>query len=129
MQGTGSVSLTKGKLFGIISAATIGILLVPMIIPHSTHSMLPHLLLHLMAVVMAVFLVSIATISYRRIHSTRLLLTVLAFVALACVESLYLVNTSLMVENLMILGSDIEIPHILGLVMLVMFSLGVLKVN
>lgn len=82
-----------------------------------------------MAVVMAVFLVSIAVISYRRVHSARLLLTALAFVALSGVEALYLINTSFMGESLIILGSGIEVPHLLGLMMLAMFSLGVLKVN
>ncbi|MFQ5968946.1 MAG: hypothetical protein ACE5J2_00420 [Nitrososphaerales archaeon] len=130
MEGTGSRSLNKGKLFGIISAAVIAILLVPIIIPHAAHTMFPHLLLHLGAFIMAAFLVSIGIISYRRLRSARLLLTALAFVALTGIEALYLANTSLMDGgHLTILETGIEVPHILALFMVAMFSIGVLKVQ
>lgn len=123
------MSLSKGKLFCIISAATIAILFVPIIIPHFSHSMFPHLLLHLTALIMAVFLVSIAVISYRRVHSRRLLLTALAFIALASIEALYMLNAGLMGNGYLIPATDIEVAHILGLAMLALFSLGILKVN
>lgn len=130
MQGIGNVTQNKGRLFGTISVAVIAILLVPIIIPHAAHAMFPHLLLHMAAFIMAAFLVSIAIISYRRVHSARLLLMALGFVALAAVEGLYLMNTSSMnAVNLAFLGGGIELPHIIALFMLAMFSIGVLKVR
>jgi hypothetical protein len=91
--------------------------------------MFPHLLLHLAALIMSIFLVSIAAISYKRVHSKRLLLTALAFIVLAGIEALYMLNASLMGSGYLIPATDIEVAHILGLAMLALFSLGILKVK
>jgi hypothetical protein len=53
----------------------------------------------------------------------------LGFLSLAIVEIMYLYYSTIEVEDTTIPGVNIEIPHIILLVMLTLFGIGVFKVN
>jgi hypothetical protein len=53
----------------------------------------------------------------------------LGFLSLAIVEIMYLYYSTMEVEDTTIPGVNIEIPHIILLVMLTLFGIGVFKVN
>jgi hypothetical protein len=53
----------------------------------------------------------------------------LGFLSLAIVEIMYLYYSTIEVEDTTIPGVNIEIPHIILLVMFTLFGIGVFKVN
>jgi hypothetical protein len=53
----------------------------------------------------------------------------LGFLSLAIVEIMYLYYSTMEVEDTTIPGVNIEIPHIILLVMFTLFGIGVFKVN
>ena len=122
-------SVSKPILLGLITALVIGVA-APLITPHITHpSMIYHIMLHIASLTIAVFLSIVSVIAYRRSAGARLLFMALAFIALATVEFLYLLDATGMVSVFDISALGIELPHVILLVMLAMFGLGVLKVN
>ncbi len=122
-------SVSKPILLGLITALVIGVA-APLIMPHVTHpSMIYHIMLHIASLTIAVFLSIVSVIAYRRSTGARLLFMALAFIALAAVEFLYLLDATGMVSVFDISTLGIELPHVILLVMLAMFGLGVLKVN
>ena len=122
-------SMSRPILLGLITALVIGVA-APLIIPHVTHpSMIYHIILHIASLTIAVFLSIVSVLAYRRSTGARLLFMALAFIALATVEFLYLLDATGMVSVFDISALGIELPHVILLVMLTMFGLGVLKVN
>jgi hypothetical protein len=53
----------------------------------------------------------------------------LGFLSLAIVEIMYVYYSTMEVEDTTIPGVNIELPHIILLVMLTLFGIGVFKVN
>lgn len=122
-------SVSKPILLGLITALVIGVA-APLILPHITHpTMIYHVILHIASLTIAVFLSIVSVLAYRRNTGARLLFMALAFIALATVEVLYLLDASGVVSAFGISTLGIELPHVILLVMLTMFGLGVLKVN
>jgi len=120
----------KPKLFVIISIAVIAILALPVILPHITHpSMIYHILLHMISLIIAVFLSSVSILAYIRNRNTRMLLMTVGFVLLIVIEILYLFHATANLEELIIPIVDVELSHIILLIMLTLFGIGVLKVN
>jgi hypothetical protein len=123
-------SLGKPILLGLITALVIGVV-APLIMPHITHpSMIYHIILHIASLTVAIFLGVVSILAYARTSSSsRLLFMTLGFIALAGVEFLYLLDATWpgSVFNISALG--IELPHVILLVMLALFSLGVLRVS
>ena len=120
---------SKKWLLGIIAAITVSTFII-LGAPHILHtSTIYHFLLHLASVTIAVFLSTVSIISYKNSGNTRILLTALSFVALSLVEILLLLNAAELVGNLVIPGVDIDVSHLMLFGMLVLFGLGVLKVN
>jgi hypothetical protein len=118
------------KLLAVITTALIALLAVPVIIPHITHTgMIYHILVHIASVIIAVFLTAISIIAYRRNGGSRLLFMTSGFGVLAFVEFLYLFYATANIEAVVIPIVDIELSHIILLVMLTLFGIGVLKVN
>ncbi|MBV9178104.1 MAG: hypothetical protein JO297_13815 [Nitrososphaeraceae archaeon] len=68
-------------------------------------------------------------ISYRRTNSTRILFMTLGFFLLAVIEILYLFHATANIEDVIIPVVDIEVSHVILLIMLTLFGIGVLKVN
>jgi hypothetical protein len=120
----------KLKLFAIISIAVIAILALPVILPHITHlSMIYHILLHMISLIIAVFLSSVSILAYSRNRNTRMLLMTVGFVLLTVIEILYLFHATANLEELIVPIVDVELSHIILLIMLTLFGIGVLKVN
>jgi len=120
----------KPKLFVIISIAVIAILALPVILPHITHpSMIYHILLHMISLIVAVFLSSVSILAYSRNRNTRMLLMTVGFVLLIVIEILYLFHATANLEELIVPIVDVELSHIILLIMLTLFGIGVLKVN
>jgi hypothetical protein len=120
---------SKPKLLGLISIIVIGILVVPVILPHVHHvNMIYHILLHLASLIISIFLGTVSLIAYKRIHSSRLLFIALVFLSLI-IECLYLTFITTNIEDIIIPVVRIELPHVILFVMLTLFGLGVFRVS
>jgi hypothetical protein len=122
-------STSKPVLLGLITALVIGVV-APLVVPHAIHpSMIFHITLHIASLTIAIFLSIVSFIAYGRNISSRLLLMALGFTALAAVEFIYLLDATGTLPMLSVPEINAELPHVILLVMLTMFGLGVLKVN
>lgn len=120
----------KLTLLIIIAASVIAILWIPVILPHITHpSMIYHILLHAISVIIALFLSAVSILAYKRTSSLRLLFMTLGFCLLAGIEFLYLFHATANMSEVIIPIVDIELSHVVLLIMLTLFGMGVLKVN
>jgi NO-binding membrane sensor protein with MHYT domain len=125
-----NIIASKYKLFIIISVSVISILAIPVIFPHLTHTnMIYHIFLHIVSLIIAIFLSVVSILAYKRNGGARLLFMSLGFLSLAIVEIMYLYYSTIEVEDTTIPGVNIEIPHMILLVMLTLFGIGVFKVN
>ncbi|HLG37260.1 MAG TPA: hypothetical protein VI338_03940, partial [Nitrososphaera sp.] len=91
--------------------------------------MIYHISLHIASFAIAVFLSIVSALAYTRSRSFRLLTMTLGFIALSVVEILYLLDSSAVLSIFDFSTLGIELPHLILLVMLAMFGVGVLKVN
>jgi hypothetical protein len=123
-------SISKPILLGLTTALVIGIV-APFVIPHATHpSMIYHILLHMASLTIAVFLGIVSFLAYSRNTTTRMLLMAVGFMALASVEFFYLLEAEgIELVQFTIPAVNIELSHVVLLLMLTLFGLGVLKVN
>jgi hypothetical protein len=122
-------SLSKPILLGLVTAIVVGVVS-PLVLPHLAHpSMIYHISLHIASFAIAVFLSVVSVLAYTRSRSFRLLTMTLGFIALSIVEILYLLDSSAVLSIFDFSTLGIELPHLILLVMLAMFGLGVLKVN
>jgi cytochrome bd-type quinol oxidase subunit 2 len=134
-KGTASVrrheSISKLSLLALISASIIGVLWMPVIMPHITHpAMIYHISLHMISVIIAVFLSVVSILAYQKSkHSLRLLFMSLGFCLLAAIEFLYLFHATANIPDIIIPIVDVELSHAILLIMLTLFGIGILKVN
>ncbi|WP_337862482.1 hypothetical protein [Nitrososphaera sp.] len=129
--GTGPVqeAASKPLLLGLTAAIVVGII-APLVLPHVPHqSMIYHVVLHMASVTIAAFLSIVSLLAYRRAGGSRTLFMTLGFLALGAVEVSYLLQAAGIPFLLDIPNLNIEAPHLILLVMLSLFGLGVLKVN
>jgi hypothetical protein len=125
-----SILVNKAKLLIAISIGAVAVLSIPVILPHLNHpSMIYHIVLHIVSLVVSVFLTAISAVAYRRSGSSRILFMFFAFLALTAVEVIYLFNATEDIGEVALPFVHIELPHIIMLVMLALFGIGVLKVN
>ena len=121
---------SKAKLLIAISVIAVAVLSIPVIVPHLNHpSMIYHIVLHIVSLVVAVFLTTISAIAYRRSGSSRVLFMFFGFLALTAVELIYLFNATDDIGEVALPFVQIELPHIILLVMLTLFGVGVVRVN
>jgi len=52
-----------------------------------------------------------------------------AFLSLSVIEAMYLFNVSSNIEDIVIPGLDIEVSHLIFLVTLTLFGIGIFRVN
>jgi hypothetical protein len=124
-----SVTKNKPRLFVIISVSMMAIFAIPVILPHITHpSMIYHIILHIVSLDLAVFLSVVSILSYIRYRNGRMLFLVLGFSLLVVIETLYLLHTSANIKDIIIPIVDAEFSHIILLIMLTLFGMGILKV-
>jgi hypothetical protein len=113
-----------------MTALVIAILAVLVIMPHIAHPQtIYHIFLHIISLIIAIFLSVISIIAYNRNNSTRTLFMALGFILLAVIEFLYLFHATQNIGDVIIPVVDIELSHVILLVMLILFGIGVLKVN
>ena len=123
-------SISKPVLLGLITALVVGIV-APLVIPHVAHpSMIYHILLHMAGLTIAIFLSIVSVLAYSRNTTTRMLLMAVGFMSLALVEFFYLLQAGgIAIGQIIIPAVNIELSHIVLLIMVSLFGLGVLKVN
>ncbi|MDQ4072727.1 MAG: hypothetical protein M3162_00340 [Thermoproteota archaeon] len=121
---------SKRNLFLVLSIAFFSIIVYPLIIPHLNHpSMIYHIVVHIISFDVALFLTFVSALSFKKTKSKKVFLTCLSFGVLLFVEFLYLLQSSSILGEFHLPYIDVEIPHILLLVMLSLFAIGVLKVE
>ncbi len=123
-------SISKPILLGLITALVVGVI-APLVIPHVTHpSMIYHILLHMAGLTIAIFLSIVSVLAYSRNTTIRMLLMAVGFMSLALVEFFYLLQAGgIVIGQVIIPAVNIELSHIILLIMVSLFGLGVLKVN
>jgi hypothetical protein len=123
-------SISKPLLLGLITALVVGVV-APLVVPHATHpSMIYHILLHMAGLTIAIFLSIVSLLAYSRNTTTRMLLMAVGFMSLALVEFVYLLQAGgTVVGQFIIPAVNIELSHVILLIMVSLFGLGVLKVN
>jgi hypothetical protein len=127
---TQDATVSKSRLLIIVSASVLGVLAVPVIIPHILHPyMIYHIFLHLVTVIISLFLSIVSVIAVDRTHNTRILLMTFGFLALVAAELVHLLTATQSIMDLLIPVVNIEMTHIILLTMVTLFSIGVLKVN
>lgn len=122
-------SVSKPLLFGLIVAVVVGII-APLTLPHVTHpSMIYHIILHMTSVSIAAFLSIISLTAYARAGGARMLFMAIGFIALGIAELFYLLQAAAIPLPFYVPAVNVEASHVITLIMLTMFGLGVLKVN
>jgi hypothetical protein len=124
-------ALNKPALLGLSTSIVVAIL-TPILIPHLGHpSLIFHGILHLASLSIATFLSIVSVAAFSRARSARLLFMTLSFAALATVELFYLLDAAEVFAGISfpLAELNIELPHIMMLVMLSLFALGVVRVN
>lgn len=118
----------RPKLFAIVIFTIIGVLAIPVILPHVFHKFqVFHILLHLSGVSIASFLTIISALAYTRIRTRRLLFTLVAFALFAVSEIFSVVDAAWQYTYYLGSVSADEVGHILALCTLGMFALSVFR--
>jgi hypothetical protein len=127
--GNTAFSLTKLKLFGII-AIVVSVGTIPITIYHIMHQgMIYHIVLHVASLTIAIFLSYIAIAAYARDGRVRLLFMSFGFITLAILEVLLLLTATGNLNAPIIPTVNVELSHLVLLVMIALFGIGILKVN
>jgi hypothetical protein len=123
-------TIRKPVLLGIITIVVTGVAS-PFLFSHVTHpSMIFHILLHMAGLTVSIFLSTVSLLAYSRNTTTRMFLMAAGFVTLAAVELLYLLQAGgIYVGQFTIPIANIEVSHMVLLMVVSLFGLGVLKVN
>jgi len=118
----------RPRLFAIVIFSIIGVLAIPLILPHIFHEFqVFHILLHLTGVSIASFLTIISTLAYTRIKTKRLMFTVIAFALFAVSEIFEVIDAAWQYTYYLGSFSVGELGHIFQLCTLGMFALSVFR--
>ena len=125
-----SIISSKLKLLAVVTAAVLAVMAVPVILPHITDtSTIYHLLLHVISIIIAIFLGLVSILAYLRNERSRLLFMMFGFLLLSIIEAMYLFDVTSKIEDIVIPIVDIELSHVIFLVMLTLFGIGIFRVN
>jgi hypothetical protein len=125
-----NITSSKPKLLATITVVIIAIMTIPVILPHiKDKSTIYHIFLHLVSVIIAIFLGVVSILAYLRNGCSRLLFMTFAFLSLSVIEAMYLFDVSSKTKDIVIPGVDIEISHVIFLVTLTLFSIGIFRVG
>jgi len=115
----------KFQILGIIAGVLIAIS-VPLFLPHFEHGHGIHTIIHIAGIILGTFLSVVSALTYLEYKTTRLFLVFLAFVAISFAEVISAVN---MIFLFWPSYSSIDsiITHILILITLVFFSIGIFR--
>ena len=118
----------KSTLFSVIVASIVGILALPVIVPHLLHGYhLAHIFLHVGGITLAVFISILATLAYFRLQTKRLLLSAVAFSNLVVAEIILLVDATWPMIYDFEYMSLLEIGHLLTFLTLGILAIGVFR--
>jgi membrane-associated HD superfamily phosphohydrolase len=121
---------SKPKLLGLISVVTIVIFVPLVIIPHMQRPYLIYFIsMHVASIAISSFLIIASLLAYYRTGSSKILYTTVGFSSLLIVELFFLLQVIPGTSTAMQRGLYVGLPHILLLLMLTLFGLGVLKVE
>lgn len=125
-----NITSSKPKMLAVVTAAVLAVMAVPVILPHITDtSMIYHLLLHVISLILAIFLGLVSILAYLRNGRSRLLFMMFGFLLLSIIEAMYLFDVTSKIEDIVIPIVDIELSHVIFLVMLTLFGIGIFRVN
>lgn len=125
-----NITSSKPKMLAVVTAAVLAVMAVPVILPHITdRSMIYHLLLHVISLIIAIFLCLVSILAYLRNGCSRLLFMMSGFLLLSIIEAMYLFDVTSKIEDIVIPIVDIELSHVIFLVMLTLFGIGIFRVN
>ncbi|HEX5187837.1 MAG TPA: hypothetical protein VFV86_13200 [Nitrososphaeraceae archaeon] len=118
----------KPRLLVLIASTVFSISLIPFILPHVFHPhMIYHILLHLVSLIISQFLVVVSLLAYLKSRTSRILFMTLGFITLVIAEYIYLLNSTEDFYVKFIPYVNIEISHVVLLVMVMFFGISFLK--
>ena len=118
----------KPRLLILIASIVISLSVVPFILPHVFHPhMIYHILLHLIALIISQFLAVVSLLAYLKSKSIRILFMTFGFMTLVIAEYVYLLNSTEDLYGMFIPHINIEVSHVILLVMVVFFGVSFLK--
>ncbi len=89
--------------------------------------MIYHIAIHIVSLDISIFLGLVSIFAFLKNSSKRMFFMALGFVALAIVEAIMLLSSTGNLNNVILPAVNIELPHIVLLVMITLFGLGILK--
>ena len=118
----------RPKLFALIIFTVIGVLAIPVILPHVFHRFqVFHILLHTSGIAIGSFLTIVSALAYTRIRTKRLMFTMIAFGLFAVAEVFSVIDAAWQYTYYLGVISADEVGHILELCTLGMFALSVFR--
>jgi len=118
----------RPKLFALIIFTVIGVLAIPVILPHVFHRFqVFHILLHTSGIAIGSFLTIVSALAYTRIKTKRLMFTMVAFGLFAVAEVFSVIDAAWQYTYYLGVISADEVGHILELCTLGMFALSVFR--
>jgi hypothetical protein len=123
-------SISKSILLGLVTALVVAVLAPILILHVAPPSMIFHVVLHMVGLTIAIFLGIVSLRAYSRNTTARMLLMTVGFLTLASAEFLHLLQAGVIMRGqVMIPIVNVELSHIILLIVVSLFGLGVLKVN
>ena len=118
----------KSSLFSIVIFVVVGLLAIPVVLPHISHQFqVFHILLHLAGISIAVFLSIVSAFAYSKTKTRRLLFTMIAFSIFVASEAFSLIDAAWQYTYYLGEFSTGELGHILMISTLGMFALSVFR--
>lgn len=118
----------KPRLLVLIASVVISLSIVPFILPHIFHPhMIYHILMHLVGLILSQFLAVVSIMAYLKSRTSRILFMTLGFVTLVIAEYVYLLNSTENFHVMFIPHVNIEVSHLILLIMVTFFGISFLK--
>jgi hypothetical protein len=118
----------KPRLLVLIASTVLSLSLIPFILPHVFHPhMIYHILLHVASLIISQFLAVVSLLAYLKNRTSRIFYMTLGFITLVVAEYIYLLNTTEDIHVKFIPYVNIEISHVVLLVMVIFFGISFLK--
>lgn len=118
----------KSTLFSIVLLVTIGMLAVPIILPHLFHGFhLVHISLHVGGITLSIFITILAVLAYQKLKTKRLLITSIAFGIFITAEFVLLIDATWPKIYDFSQLSLLEVGHVLTISTLGLLAFGVFK--
>jgi len=118
----------KSTLLVLITSVVISLSVVPFILPHLFHQhIIYHILMHLGSLILSQFLVVVSILAYLKSRTIRILFMALGFVTLVFAEYVYFLNTTEYIHPMFISQVNIELSHLILLIMVIFFGISFLK--